>query len=406
MKLLFLNLLLIFLFPILFSCNKDDDSPQNSEVESFDITTSSTVFKDIGGTFSIENVPTGGYILVGHIIEGTAPTNYNLQLTKLDEQCNIAWSKTFGGANTQFGDDVWPTADGGFIVSGTTQISGQELSDAYIIKTDGNGNEQWSNTFGDATSNIPESIIQTEDKGFLFVGRTGSFGIDNFDAYFVRLDEDGKEVWSKRRDNEIEDYAWQIIPSQDGHFIVLGTELENLIFPTQSLTLEKMDIDSNIIWSKTYSHKIGRGNEHGIVQDDDKGYLIATTLGDELTLSNSELLLIKVDENGDEIWNKTYGGDKNEEARTLIKTSDGNIVLLGTTSSYGQGGSDIIVVKTDGQGNEIWTKSYGGDVFYNPHGIKEMNDGSFIICAAVQGDSGQFDFDLVILKIDKMGDPM
>jgi regulation of enolase protein 1 (concanavalin A-like superfamily) len=166
-----------------------------------------------------------------------------------------------------------------------------------------------------------------------------------------------------------------------------------------------MDVDSNTIWSKSYEHLVDRGIEHSIIIDDDNGFLIASTLGDGFSLANSDILLIKTGENGDEMWMKTYGGKGNDQAKSIIKTSDNNLLILGTTQSYGYGQTDIMVVKTDSQGNEFWSKTYGGTDYDTASQIREMEDGNFIICGAIKGNEGLTDFDPVIIKIDQNGKP-
>ena len=165
----------------------------------------------------------------------------------------IKFVKTFGGSNHDKGYFVQQVADGGYIITGRTSSFGNGSLDVWLIKTDSEGNEIWNNTFGGSDSDKGNHVEQTTDGGYLIVGYTDSFG------------NDSSGVWSTPRD----------------------------------------------FW------------------------------------------LIKTDPDGNEEWNKTYGGIDNDYGRCVQQTKDGGYVIIGTTMIFGNGFHDGWLIKTDPEGNTV-----------------------------------------------------
>ena len=109
------------------------------------------------------------------------------------------WEQTYGGngENLDNGKSVEQTQDEGYIITGYTNSFGNGGYDVYLIKTVENGNEQWSQTFGGEGTDIGYSVQQINDGGYIITGYTNSFGNGNTDVYLVKTDENGNEQWTK-----------------------------------------------------------------------------------------------------------------------------------------------------------------------------------------------------------------
>ena len=178
-----------------------------------------------GGTYSdyaysVQQTTDGGYILAG----STDPTNSNVEvyLIKTDSSGNAAWTKTFGGANTDIGQSVKQTTDGGYIVTGWTDSIGAGLTDVYLIKTDSSGNAAWTKTFGGGNYDDSRSVWQTSDGGYIIAGSTLSFGAGFSDIYLIKTDATGNEQWNETFGGTQNDYGYCAQETTDGGYIIAG----------------------------------------------------------------------------------------------------------------------------------------------------------------------------------------
>ena len=109
----------------------------------------------------------------------------------------ITWTKTYGGSNDDCGCSVQQTQDGGYIIAGVTCSFGAGSTDVYLIKTDANGNVEWTKTYGGSDEDYGYSVQQTQDGGFIIAGETESFGAGGFDIYVIKTDAYGNVEWTK-----------------------------------------------------------------------------------------------------------------------------------------------------------------------------------------------------------------
>jgi len=299
------------------------------------------------------------------------------------------WSKTFGGPVSSF-RSVQQTSDGGYIITGYTG------GDVWLVKTDAAGNEEWSKTFGGLDADIGFSVQQTSDGGYIVAGSTSSFGAGYSDLWLIKTDAAGNEEWSKTFGGTSYDEGRSVQQTSDGGYIIVGTTYSygpGLC----NLWLIKTDAAGNEEWSKTFG--LGGASSSGgysVQQTSDGGYIIA---GYIYSAVDADLWLIKTDAAGNEEWSKTFGGTGNDYGYSVQQTSDGGYIIVGKTTSYGAGGADLWLIKTDAAGNEEWSKTFGGSWGDTGYSVQQTSDGGYIIV----GYTLSYDYDLWVIKTDSEG---
>ncbi|KQC14476.1 MAG: hypothetical protein APR63_05615 [Desulfuromonas sp. SDB] len=156
-------------------------------------------------------------------------------------------------------------------------------------------------------------------------------------------------------------------------------------------------------WQITYG---GTGSEHAhsIQQTDDGGFII-TGYTSSFGAGDADIYLIKTDSAGDTLWTKTYGGSSTEWGYSVGQTTDGGYIITGTTDSYGAGANDLYLIKTDGFGDTVWTRTYGGSDIDKGFFVQQTDDGGYVICGSTQSYGAGYE-DVYIIKTDSLGDTL
>jgi len=314
---------------------KEDDGEWNKEYEGMGI----DHFFDIKPT-------DGGYIIVGttwESYEGQQDTG-NGWFGKVDENGNMIWQKHYGGKDE---DGLWCVleTEDGYLAGGYTfsYARGIGNEDFWLIKVDKNGNEIWNKTYGTYLGELGK-VIKAKDEGYLIVGYISSFRDDiksiNGSGILIQTDRNGDIKWYKTFDGNGFDYFYDVIKTEDG-YLISGITESYATHGTCDAWLIKIDKNGNEIWNKTYGWQ-GYGWKgyvwNAYVKEIEDGYVIAGYV----LLGRGEVpyaYLIKVDKEGNEIWKKVYGGGEYDYIKDFEIIDDGYI-LAGFTESYNVGNFD------------------------------------------------------------------
>jgi len=275
-------------------------------------------------------------------------------ILSLHSRGQIIFQKLVGETRAMAGYSFIFGADGSYIVSGVTQMDSSFAYAPSVTKFDLNGDIIWNKRYySGGFDEWGEYIEATSDNGFILVGGTRFVNPYINDAFnLIKIDSVGNHLWTKYYSISGLERGISVKATFDGGYILSGWTSDSITFK-DDLFLVKTDSIRNLIWSKTYGGVNHESVGH-VYQVNDGGYLIAG-YSDFYGVINNDFILIKTDSSGNITWNKTYGGLNFEECDALIQCSDGNYIMAGSTSSYGYGSGDILVIKVDSSGNEIWS---------------------------------------------------
>ena len=292
---------------------------------------------------SVKQTVDGGYIIIGST---GSDYYYDVWLIKTDPKGTEEWNQTFGGDNKDYGNSVQQTIDGGYIITGEISSSGNGSSDVLLIKTDQQGQEEWIQTFGGSDYDIGNSIEQTYDGGYIITGSTRSYGNGSSDVLLIKTDQQGQEEWIQTFGGGYIDIGNSIKQTSDNGYIITGYT-QSYGNGSRDVWLIKTNSQGNEEWNQTFGGSyIDIGNS--IQQTIDGGYIITGSRGTDYY---SDLWLIKTDYQGNEEWNQTFGGNDYDFGNSVQQTTDDGYIIIGHTKSYGNGGYDIFLIKTDSEGN-------------------------------------------------------
>jgi hypothetical protein len=315
----------------------------------------------------------------------------------------LQWNRTYGGENYEFAWSVIQTSDGGYCVLGSTNSRGAGGYDFWLVKTDAKGNEQWNRTYGGALQDEGWSLIQTSDKGYLLAGRTKSFDGGQYnDLWLIKVDSNGAVEWNQVYGGGGEDEAFrvvQIIQTTDGGYAIAG-RTNSFGAGYYDFWLLKTDAHGNMEWDKTYGGA-GQDDARSLVQTGDGGYMLAGYTS-SFGAGGYDFWLVKTDTNGNVEWNKTYGGPDDDWAFSMTMTNDHGYALAGRTNSFGNGNWDFWLVKTNATGDKEWDTTFGGTGDDEAFSVTQVEDGGYALCGHTYS-FGMGDADAWIVKTDNLG---
>ncbi|MBT4915271.1 MAG: hypothetical protein HON66_00440 [Formosa sp.] len=380
-----------FTITIFLSCSKKDDPLDSSDFspETESITT-------LGGTKnesakSVIKTQDGGYAIVGYTqsmdgdVEGKSNESFDYWFLKFNASKELEWQKTYGGSADDRANSVIQTNDGGYAVVGKSKSGDGDVlenagyDDFWITKLDINGSVSWVQSFGYSGSDVPYSIIQTNDQGYLLSGVldvSASNGqgdrLTNIqgrhaggDYWIIKLSSSGVKEWSNYYGGTFTDTAYSAIQTNDNGYIIVGSS-------------DSTDVDIS----------------------NNKG--------------NYDFWIIKISELGTLIWEKSFGGDQVDEARSISQMADGNYLVIGDTRSsnidvsQNNGAADVWIIKISPEGSLIWEKTLGGSSFDVGRSISKTQDDGFLIAGNSRSSDGVLDInngqnDALVMKINNSG---
>ncbi|MEO0251951.1 MAG: PQQ-binding-like beta-propeller repeat protein [candidate division WOR-3 bacterium] len=380
--------------------SRDKQGALSSWSDSLDIEVSNFWQRTYGGNgidvaCSICFARGGGYIVAGYTYSYGAGDS-DVYLLKIDENGNKVWEKTYGRNSEDKAYSICPAPGGGYVVAGYTYPDFNINSNVYLLKIDENGDKVWEKTYGGNDFDIAYSICPANDGGFMIAGYTGSLQSGNI--YLIKVDKNGNKLWERIFGRSDWGATFSIIQAS-GNGYVIASRVSTYGIVDYNFYLLKIDEHGNKVWEKTFG-KSGSDDAYSICRANDGGYVVAGCTSSQGP-GYHDVYLIKVDETGNKIWEKNYGGSDYDLAYSICPANDGGYVVLGFTLSYGSGARNVYLFKIDENGNKIWDRTFGGSNDDEAYSICQAKGGGYVLAGYT--DSFGMSRDIYLIKVDANG---
>jgi len=234
------------------------------------------------------------------------------------------WNRTWGGSQFDYGRNVAVNLEGDIVVVGWTKSFGVGDFDAFVVKYDSFGVQLWNKTWGGVGMDVGRGVAVDSANNIVVVGDTYSFGVGGYDAFVVRYDSFGVQLWNKTWGGSQFDYGWGVAVDSYRDIIIVG---------------------------KTFSFGVG----------------------------DFDAFVVRYDSFGVQLWNKTWGGEGTDVGFSVAVDLEDNMAVAGWTDSFGVGGYDAFVVRYDSFGVQLWNRTWGGSQFDYGWGIVIDSLGNIIV---------------------------
>jgi hypothetical protein len=296
-----------------------------------------------------------GYILLGYT-NSYGNGGYDFYLVKMDSLYNKEWEKTYGGSDWDFGNCIEQTADGGYILCGSTYSFGSGNEDYYLVKINSSGDTEWTKTYGGVNEDVAKSVIQTTDGGYVLTGYTKSFGDTLGDFYTVKTNALGDTIWTNKFGGMQADFGNDIVKSISGGYIITGETSSMGSASSNGIVVRISDFGITVNY---YAFcPVGSTGTNGFNSITEDNYGRVALVGRNRASANFDDVWFFVLNSDWTFYNaSTFGTIKNETGFSVEKTADKCWIICGQTTGFNNGLDDIYLIKTDTMGLSGFTGS-------------------------------------------------
>ncbi len=313
----------------------------------------------------------------------------------------IIWEQTYGSPGKDEALDIVETIDDGYVVAGYSKyLKKLDVSgNFWVFKIDSTGYLTWERKYGQAKADIATCIVENKTYTYSVAGYTYSRGLGSRDLWLLEINTLGAPQWHKTYGATGKDAANDLVALKDGGYLTCGYKKHGShSYDFWALKINKF---GTVLWERVFDNR-SEDIANKIIEDYDSGYMIC---GNTRSTEDAKWdgWLIKLSSKGNKVWDKKYGGSEDDEISGIVPTSDSCHVICGSTKSKGNGLFDFWALKIDNKGEVIWEKTFGGIHDDKANSIYATNDGGYVMAGYTESKgSGQGDF--WVVKIDKNGE--
>lgn len=354
-----------------------------------------TTFQEIIDTMgisvanSIQETFDNGFIICGQT------NNNDAFIAKLDSIGRVDWAKVFGGSGFDSFSTVQQISDSGYMVNGSYNNGTHTLD--WQMAFNKLGDTLWSKKYSLGIGATNTSGINSMDNiNFNFYGSTGNYKTTYLTPFFINKSSSGSVLFNKIYNTPFSSTGDGICSTFDSAFVIVGGG--GTSFTTSDAYLLKIAENGDTIFQKQYDLTILE-NAYAVIQKQDTGFFIGG-ISYDTTVFTHNLLLINTDRNGDTLWARSFHYYRDQTATSVAETHDHAFIVTGTVQKASGLSSDLYLLKVNQQGDTIWTRTYG-EADYHDYGnhVQQTHDGGYI----VSGGNNGLNFGAYIIKTDSMG---
>ncbi len=348
---------------------------------------------DAEAAMSVQETEDGGYLLVRSYIPEFPANKWSspILLNRTDDRGIELWNITISEIKAQV-YSIQRTSDGGFAAAGDVLKKTHFTKEEWLVKIGTNGDKMWERMFGGIYDDTASLVRQTGDGGYFLLGTKGESGGA---PWLIRTDPNGKEMWNRTLAMPIYSKVNSLQWTDDNGCIIAGT-IGTYFADFNDAMLFKLDANGSEQWNRTFGGKYD-DRFFSVLQTRDGGYLAAGMT----ELYGHDSWLVKTDANGSEMWNRTLYDGGGSEALDVLETGDGYVLAGRKLTSEGK---EALFVKTDLYGNKQWSRTFGGELDDEVSYVRQTGDGGYILAGNTRSyGSGKKDAWLVKMSREPDG---
>lgn len=302
--------------------------------------------------------------------------------------------KTYGGFLNEKGTSCEMTADSGYVLVGQTSSFGSGLNDIYLVRVISSGDTLWTKTFGGTEDDYANSVKIARNGDILIAGTMTLSG--STDIFVIRTDSNGNSLWAINYGGSGRQNGYDIVETPDSGLLILGDKSNQLI-DIYLIKTDAQGTEQNNYFIGGTVTDIG----YSIHPTKDNGYIIGGSTSSSGN-GKTDMYVVKLNANLDTLWTRTYGGAEVDVCYDVSETLDGGYLLAGNTSSFSIGQTDVWVIKINSTGDSLWSHTYGKSEAESCNSVKPTPDGGFVL-AGYSYSHGNGSSDMYLIKIDSVG---
>lgn len=360
----------------------------------------------------------GGYIVTGYTNSDNVDvighkSGFDAWVVKLNSAGSVEWKKIFGGDNDDKAYSIIQDTGGKYIFAGTTNSTNGDISsnngafDMWVVKLDTDGSILFSKTLGGSDDEAAYDIAQSSDGGYVLAGESktdmlaGNINKGGFDAYIAKITNSGTTSFQKLYGGSADESMKSVGITATGVIFAAGETLSNDYDVSGNkggadYWVLRLKSNGSLVWAKTYGGT-SNDNAHSLAITGNAVVIVGETESNNgnvgMNYGGDDFWALKIRANGAITYSKVYGGETSDIARTVVRTSDGGVIIAGESESDSDhvsnnyGADDFWVIKLNTNGIKQFEKNYGGADTDIAYGIAQSADGNYIVVGASQSDN-------------------